>query len=121
VLGTAGPATLGQQIDSLALVDMAGDGSPELTVGVLNQGAGPGPLDVWVIGFGTGHPATEFWEQTVQGGILLAAGTTLRLQAPSYGPDDPSCCPSRIEHQIIGFDSTTGTIRVLHRSFTPVA
>jgi hypothetical protein len=116
----AGPGTLAQRIDSLALVDTAGDGTPELAVGVLNQGAGPGPLDVWVLGFDSGAPTTEFWEETVQGGILLAAGNTLRLQAPSFGPDDPACCPSRIEHQTIGFDPGTGTVRVLHRSFTPV-
>jgi hypothetical protein len=120
VLETAGPATLGQQVDSLALVDMAGDGTPELAVGVLNQGAGPGPLDVWVIGFGAGSPVTEFWEETVQDGILLAAGTTLRLQTPSFAPNDPACCPSRIEHQTIGFDPGAGTVRVLEQSFTPV-
>ncbi len=120
VLETAGPGTLTQQVDFLSLVDTAADGSPQVAVGVLNQGAGPGPLDVWVIGFGPNGPTTEFWEETVQGGILLAAGTTLRLQTPSFGPDDPACCPSRIEHQTIGFDPGTGTVRILHRSFTPV-
>ena len=45
---------------------------------------------------------------------------TLRLQTPSFGPDDPSCCPSRIEHQTIGFDTAQGRVRVLERTFTPV-
>jgi hypothetical protein len=115
-----GPSALGQQVDFLALVDTRGDGTPELGIGVLNVGAGPGPLDVWVIGFGPGGPSTEFWEQTMQGGVLLAAGNTLQLQAPSFGPDDPSCCPSRIEHQTIGFDPGADAVRVLHRSFTHV-
>jgi hypothetical protein len=120
VLEQADPASVSQDVDFLALVDTAGDGSAELAVGVLNLGAGPGPLDVWVIGFGPGGPTTEFWEQTVQGGTLLAGADELQLQTPSFGPSDPSCCPSRIEHQTIGFDPAAGRVEVLRRSFTPV-
>jgi hypothetical protein len=47
-------------------------------------------------------------------------GDTLRLQTPSFRPSDPACCPSRIEHQTIGFDDASGTVKVLERSFTPV-
>jgi hypothetical protein len=116
----AGATSLHQEVDTLGLVDTRGDGTAELVVGVLNLGAGPGPLDVWVIGFGPGGPVTEFWEETQQGGVLLTAGDTVRLQTPSFGPDDPSCCPSRIEHQTIGYDPSSNSVRVLERSFTPV-
>jgi hypothetical protein len=99
---------------------MAGDGSAELVVGVLNVGAGPGPLDLWVIGFGPEGAGNELWERTDSGGVLVVAGDTVRLQAPSFAPSDPACCPSRIEHQTIGWDSGRGRVRVLRRTFTPV-
>jgi hypothetical protein len=109
-----------QQVDFAAIQDMEGDGSSDLAVGVLNIGAGPGPLDVWVIGFGQDGPSNEFWEATQSGGVLVAAGDQLKLQTPNFRPGDPACCPSRIEHQTIGFDPGSGRVRVLERSFTPV-
>ncbi|HXJ66360.1 MAG TPA: hypothetical protein VNN79_21570 [Actinomycetota bacterium] len=121
VLQQAAPGSVSQDVDFLALVDTAGDGSSELAVGVLNLGAGPGPLDVWVIGFGPDGPSTEFWEETVQDGTLLAGANELRLQTPWFRPSDPACCPSRIEHQTIGFDPASKRVRVLHRTFTPVS
>jgi hypothetical protein len=120
VIQLVDPTAVSQHVDFMALVDMAGDGSPELAVGVLNLGAGPGPLDVWVLGFDGDEPTAELWEETQQGGVLVAAGDTLRLQAPDYGPSDPACCPSRIEHQTIGLDPATGTVGVLEQTFTPV-
>jgi len=110
-----------QQLDFASILDMRGDGSSELALGVLNVGAGPGPLDVWVIGFGPEGPSNEFWEGTVQGGVLVTAGDELKLQTPSFEPSDPACCPSRIEHQTIGFDPEAGRVAVLERTFTPVA
>ena len=121
VVQDSGDLPPAQQLDFVAIVDMRGDGSAELAAGVLNIGAGPGPLDVWVIGFGPDGPVTEFWEETVMGGILVAAGDRLRLQTPDFGPNDPACCPSRIEHQTIGFDPARGRVAVLERTFTPVA
>ena len=120
VLEKAEPGAVSQQLDFLALVDMKDDGSSELVVGVLNVGAGPGPLDVWVIGFGPEGAINEFWEQTTQGGVLVAAGDTVRLQTPAFEPDDPACCPSSIEHQTIGFAKAADRIKVLERTFTPV-
>jgi hypothetical protein len=120
VLARPDAGSVSQQLEFLSLIDMAGDGSADLVVGVLNVGAGPGPLDVWAIAFGPEGAVNEFSESTVSGGVLVAAGDQLRLQTPSYRPSDPACCPSRIEHQTIGFDPAAGKVRVLHQSFTPV-
>jgi len=121
VLAEAKPASVSQLIDFLSLIDMAHDGSAELVVGILNVGAGPGPLDVWVIGFGPEGAVNDFSESTTSGGVLVAAGDELRLQTPDYQSGDPACCPSRIDHQTIGFDSAKGRVRVLHETFTPVS
>ncbi len=112
------PVAVSQEIDFLALVDLEGDGSAELGVGILNIGAGPGPLDVWVISMPSGSLRTEFYEETVSGGILTSAGDSLRLVTPSYEPTDPACCPSRIEYQTIGFDPVSGRVKVVSRTFT---
>ncbi|MFL5799223.1 MAG: hypothetical protein ACJ77A_14985 [Actinomycetota bacterium] len=121
VLAEPEPAAVSQQIDFLNLIDMAHDGSAELAVGILNVGAGPGPLDVWVIGFGPEGAVNDFSESTTAGGVLVAAGDQVKLQAPDFQPGDPACCPSRIDHQTIGFDAAKGRVRVLHETFTPVA
>jgi hypothetical protein len=121
VLAEPDPSSVSQQIDFLGLIDMAHDGSVELVVGILNVGAGPGPLDVWVVGFGPEGAVNDFSESTTSGGVLVAAGDELRLQTPAFRSGDPACCPSRIEHQTIGFDSAAGKVRVLHQTFTPVS
>ena len=120
VLNAPGDGVPDQVVDFLHVVDMAGDGTADLAVGVTNYGAGPGPMDVWVIGFGGGTPSTEFWEETQQDGTLLPDGAALRLQTPKFAPGDPACCPSGIEHQTIGFDPGTNGIGVLQSSVTPV-
>jgi hypothetical protein len=120
VLEKAEPGAVSQQLDFLALVDFRGDGSSELVVGVLNVGAGPGPLDVWAVRFGPEGAVNDFWEQTTQGGVLVAAGDTVKLQTPSFEDGDPACCPSSIEHQTIGYAKAADRIKVLERTFTPV-
>jgi hypothetical protein len=120
VLTKARPREVSQEVDTLAVLDLAGDRSGDLLIGVLNLGAGTGPLDAWVIGFGPQGPTTEFWEATVSGGVLIGAGDTVKLDAPDFAPSDPACCPSRISHQTIGYDPATGKVRVLRQTFTPV-
>ncbi len=112
------PTAVSQEIDFLALVDLRGGGFPELAAGILNVGAGPGPLDVWVVSMTSGALRTEFFEETVAGGFLTSTGDSLRLVTPSYEPTDPACCPSRIEHQSIAFDPVSGKVKVVARTFT---
>src|SRR5262249_12842395 len=61
VLLPPGSSGTSQQVDALGLVDTAGDGSPELAVGGLNIGAGPGALDVWGVSVQPGRAPTQGW------------------------------------------------------------
>jgi hypothetical protein len=112
------PEQVSQTLQFLALVRFRPDEALDLAVGVLNVGAGAGPLDVWVVRMQGGGFRTEFFESTVSGGILTTTGTGLELDTPNFAPSDPHCCPSRIEHQVIGADPATGRIAVLRRTFT---
>jgi len=107
-----------QEMQFLALVGFRTGGPPDLALGILNVGAGAGPLDVWVVSMDAGGFHTEFFEETVSGGILTTSGSALQLDTPNFAPSDPHCCPSRIERQEIGLDPASGAITVLRRTFT---
>lgn len=76
------------------------DGKPDLVLGVLNEGASAGPLDVWV--FAGVPPRTAFKYSTTVDGQLIATGNTLQLTTGSYKASDPMCCPSAMDHITIG-------------------
>jgi len=118
MIATPRPVAVSQQIDFLELVDFRRDRSPEVAVGILTIGAAAGPLDVWVVSADRGW-RTELFEATQSDGRLAVVGNRLLLDTGSYAPSDPQCCPSRIEHQVIGFDRATGRITILRRTFTP--
>ncbi len=107
-----------QEVSWLDLVDFRDDGSPELVAGITSFGAGVGPMDVWVLSMGASAFRAEFYEQTTQGGTLTSDGDTEKLETPFFRPSDPLCCPSKIEHQVIGFSTSDDRIEVTSTTFT---
>ncbi len=107
-----------QQVSWLDIVDFQSDGTPELVTGITSFGAGVGPMDVWVISMrGSGFHA-DFDEQTTQGGTLTRDGDTEKLETPFFRPNDPLCCPTKIEHQVIAFSAADQKIEVVSTTFT---
>ncbi len=87
---------------------------PDLVLGVLNEGASAGPLDVWV--FDGLPPATAFRYSTTVDGQLAVDGNRLELDTGSYKPSDPMCCPSGMDHIAIG--SQNGKIAIVSKTTT---
>src|SRR5581483_11779870 len=82
----------------------------DLVVGVATQGAGEGPLDVWVLS----ESKTDFHYQTTRGGQLSVDGNVLVLRTGDYKPSDAMCCPSAIATIKIG--ATTKGIGIISRT-----
>jgi hypothetical protein len=98
----------------LAMVDFAGDETPELVFGVQGSGATAGPLNVWIFSWLSEGFTTEFNAATERGGTWsLNPDRTLTLDAPEYGPNDPGCCPSGRSIRTIGYDPAAKQIKVL--------
>jgi hypothetical protein len=116
MLDPAGTGFANRLVDSVLVVDLSGDGAPELVVGILTAGAGPGPLELWILSAPEGSLRTELYERTTRGGDLAVRRDRLLFEFGVYGPVDPGCCPSLIERQVIGADPRTGKIRVLQRT-----
>ncbi|MEX2458301.1 MAG: hypothetical protein WD770_04895 [Actinomycetota bacterium] len=114
ILAAAG--TIGQSVLVLELVDFVDDGTPELVVGVQSYGAALGPLDLWVLSWPSEAFAVEFTRSTQRGGQVSVEPRRVTLEAGLYAPDDPGCCPSRIETVVIGWDPESGRIVVLERT-----
>ena len=112
----AAAETIGQSVPFLQLIDFAEDGTPELAVGVQSYGAALGPLDLWILSWPSEAFAVEFTRSTHRGGQLSFAGRRVTLEAGLYAPDDPGCCPSRIETVVVGWDPETERIVVLERT-----
>jgi hypothetical protein len=112
----AAPGTIGQTVPFLQLIDFAEDRTPELAVGVQSYGAALGPLDLWILSWPSEAFAVEFARSTQRGGQLSFAGRKVTLEAGLYAPDDPGCCPSRIETVVVGWDPEIERIVVLERT-----
>jgi hypothetical protein len=110
-----------QSVRVLRLVDIAGDGLPEIVAGIQTFGAAPGPLEVWVISMEEdGSLTTEFYRASSRGGdVVRIRGNHLRFEYYVYRKDDPGCCPTFIETLIIGWNETTERIEVLDRTRRP--
>ena len=110
---TVEPKNVGQHIEFFGFVTFTD--KPDLVLGVLNEGAGAGPLDVWVWSWGT--PFTqEFRYSTTVDGNLAVRGNQLTLTTGSYKSSDPMCCPSGMSHIVIG--SKHGKIAVVSETTT---
>jgi hypothetical protein len=114
---------INQVVQFVDLIDFFVDGTPQLVVGILNVGASAGPLEIWVISGvpgaeGAASFQTEFYEATTRGGELTREADRLLLDTGAYAPNDPGCCPSRIEHQVIGLLEGE-SIGILERTFAP--
>ncbi len=107
-----------QSVRRLRLLDFAGDGRPEIVVGIQTFGAAEGPLEVWVLSMGEeGSLATEFYRASARGGdVVKVRGNRLRFEYHVYRKNDPGCCPSFTDSLIIGWDEQTGGIEVLERT-----
>lgn len=116
MLDTPGPDFVSRLVDSVRVVDLADDRAPEVAVGILTAGAGVGPLELWILSMSAGDLRTEYFVRTTRGGEVTLEGDRLVLEFPVYRPQDPGCCPSRIERQVIGYDQATGSIGLLDRS-----
>jgi hypothetical protein len=122
--GDGGPATMldrpgdelvGRLPNTVEVVDFAGDGAPEMVVGILTVGAGPGPLELWVLSMTDSVLRTELYERTERDGELRVRGGRLLFEFDVYRPADPGCCPSRVERQVIGYAPGEGQVAVLER------
>jgi hypothetical protein len=118
VIDATNPEFNSQAVTFTGLVDFQAEGAKDLVTGVEVEGAGAGPLSVWVIGMDGASFVTDFFEQTTRGGTLLTVGDTVRLETGKFGPNDPGCCPSRISHQVIAFDPGRNEIRVVKETLT---
>jgi len=96
---TVDPKVVGQQVQFFRFVTF--NGHPDLVLGVLNEGAGAGPLDLWVWSWGT-PLRQEFRYSTTVDGNLALRGNQVTLDTGSYKPSDPMCCPSGMSHIVIG-------------------
>ncbi len=116
---SAGAEFVGQSVDSLAAVDFAGDGRPELVVGILTFGATAGPLELWIVSMGDdGTLATVLYRVTERGGLIGIETDRLRVEYGVYRKHDPGCCPSRFAVETIGWNSAAGRVEVLDRRVT---
>ena len=103
-----------------AMVDFAGDGTPELLFAVQSSGAGPGPYAVWILSWLSEAFSTDFTFATERGGTLkLNPDKSLTLKSGEYGPNDPGCCPSNNAVRTIGYDMAEKKIKVLKTELTP--
>jgi hypothetical protein len=115
LLDTPGAEVIGRLVDSVQIIDLAGDGAPEVTVGILTAGAGEGPMELWVLSM-DGELRTEYFVRTTRGGQVSLEGDRIVLEFGLYRPQDPACCPGRIERLVIGYDQATASIGVLERN-----
>lgn len=110
---------VGQAIELLELVDLAGDGTSELVAAISNLGATAGPLELWIVSMGPGAAlSTEYYASTERGGKVAVTGDRVAMELGVYRKDDPGCCPSLLEVRYIGHDPERGVIRVLERERT---
>jgi hypothetical protein len=119
MLAAAGAGFLGQSVQTLELVDFAGDGRPKMVVGIANFGATAGPLELWIVSMGDGGGlATELYGATARGGEILVEDGRLRFEYAVYRRRDPGCCPSLRAVETIGWDPADRAIEVLSRRRT---
>jgi hypothetical protein len=105
-----------QSVHLVELVDFRGDRGAEIVVAIASSGATAGPVELWILA-ATNAPGlrTEFYEGTARGGEVTLEGDRIRFAFPVYRPDDPGCCPSRLETQSIGYDRASDRIGILER------
>jgi hypothetical protein len=110
-----------QSVRRLRLVDFAGDGRPEIVVGIQTFGATEGPLEVWVLSMvEDGALRTEFYRASSRGGdVVKVRGNRLRFEYHVYRKDDPGCCPTFTDTLIIGWNEASGRIEVFERTRRP--
>jgi hypothetical protein len=117
MLDTPGPDLISRLVDSIQVVDLAKDGAPEVAVGILTAGAGEGPLELWILSMTEdGGLRTEYFVRTTRGGQVVPDGDRIILEFGVYRPQDPACCPSRMERQVIGYKEANGSIGLLERT-----
>lgn len=115
LLDRPGVGIISRLVDGVHIVDLAGDGAPEVAVGILTAGAGEGPLELWVLSM-DGELRTEYFVRTTRGGDVFLEGDRIILEFGLYRSHDPACCPGRIERQVIGYDQATGSVGLLERT-----
>lgn len=117
MLAAAGAGFVGQSVQALEVVDFAGDGQPEMVVGIANFGATAGPLELWIVSMGDGGGlTTELYRATARGGEIRVEGDLLRFAYGVYRGRDPGCCPSRRAVETIGWDGEEIAVIALRRS-----
>jgi hypothetical protein len=122
--GAGGPPSMlaapdgfvGQSVQTLEVFDFAGDGRPELVVGIANFGASAGPLELWIVSMDEGGAlATELYRDTARGGEVTVEGDRLRFEYPVYRKGDPGCCPTFRAVETIGWDGEDIAVLSLRR------
>jgi len=117
MLAAAGAGFVGQSVQALEVVDFAGDGQPEMVVGIANFGATAGPLELWIVSMGDGGGlTTELYRATARGGEIRVEGDLLRFAYGVYRGRDAGCCPSRRAVETIGWDGEGIAVIALRRS-----
>lgn len=114
-----GAGFVGQSVEALAATDFAGDGRPELVVGILSFGATAGPLELWIVSMAhDGELSTELYRSSTRGGAIRIDHDRVRFEYGVYRKADPGCCPSLTATETIGWDPAGGGIEVLSRRRT---
>lgn len=112
----SGEFAVGQAVEVLELVDLAHDGASEIVAAISNAGATAGPLELWIVSMSRdGGLRTEHYQRTERGGKVAIVGDRVGIEFAVYRKDDPGCCPSSFEIQMIGYDAEQDAIRVLER------
>lgn len=117
----SGEFAVGQAVEVLELADLAHDGASEIVVAISNAGATAGPLELWIVSMSRdGELRTEHYQRTERGGKVAVLGDRVGIEFAVYRKDDPGCCPSSFEVQMIGYDPDQDAIRVLERERRPL-
>jgi hypothetical protein len=120
MLAASGEGFVGQSVQTLEVVDFAGDGRPEMVAGIANFGATTGPLELWIVSMGdAGGLATELYRDTARGGEIVVEDDRLRFEYAVYRRHDPGCCPTFTDTLVIGWNEASGRIEVLERTRRP--
>jgi hypothetical protein len=107
---------VGQSVQMLEPVDFAGDGRPELVVGIATFGASAGPFELWVVSMDVDAGLTTWlYRATARGGQVSIEGDRVRFEYGVYRRRDPGCCPSRFAVETIAWDHSEGHIDVVAR------
>src|SRR5207245_1228829 len=91
-----------QEVTLLTLVDLQGDGSPEIVLGVGRVGGSTEPVDLWVLSDDTSTVTVALHLKDLLGGVKAKGDRVLVVQSPYCGA--APFCPGYRTTQVVGSD-----------------